>query len=735
MVKFLGKISDTVEQSTPWWPEPKSKKDLSPNIITIVFDDTGWSDFGCFGSEINTPNIDNLSKNGLRYTNFHVTPLCSPTRASMMTGLNHHKIGMRNLSDTDTGFPNSRGVVNKKFPFLSERLRKKGYGTYMIGKWHLAPAHELTPAGPYENWPIKRGFDRYYGFLGGCTDQYLPELVQDNHMIDPPEQVGYHFSEDMVEKAKTYMQDHVTFRTNTPFFLNFCFGATHAPIQVDRKYIDPYVPVFEKGWDQTREDRLRKQKEMGLIPKDTELVPRNSKVRPWKQLNDDEKKLYTRLQASYAGFLEHSDEQIGKLVSELERLEILENTIIMVMADNGSSPEGGENGAVDVNAPYGRAPENVADMIGRLDDIGGPKGPAHYPEGWAVAGNAPFRRYKQWVELGGVRSPLVVSWPNGINAPGSCRNQFLHIVDLAPTLMEVSGKNISNQFDGSSFFPTFSDATVPSPRNVQYWEMFGRRAVYADGWKAVSEHEKGDDYDKDIWRLYNTKNDFSECHDVALKHPNKLKKMKEIWWAEAKVNNVFPLDDRSIVDIIDFRQPNGLMSRKEITLYPNQGHIPQMSMITSSERSMKITVNFSNYTSGTEGVLISSGESLGGYSLYILSGKLYFEHIRMGKRMEINGMLPKILKSCSLKMNVQADYSAKIDLKANDNQIGHGRIPRISNHLSFYGMDIGRDAAQRVSKNYETEFVFPKNKLKKISMRFYDNLNAEELASSIELTE
>lgn len=735
MKDFFGKIGQTIKDSYPWWPEIQNKDSNLPNILTIVFDDTGWADFGCFGSEIKTPNIDALSKIGLRYTNFHVTPLCSPTRACMLTGLNHHKVGMRNLSDTDTGFPNSRGTIRKDVPLLSERLREEGYGTYMLGKWHLAPAHELTPAGPYENWPISRGFERYYGFLGGCTDQYLPELVQDNHMIDPPIKPGYHLSEDMVEKAKTYLQDHKAFRNNTPFFLNFCFGATHAPIQVDKKYIDPYVSIFEKGWDQTRKDRLRKQKEMGLLPANTDLVPRNSQVKSWDKLNNDERTLYTRLQAAYAGFLEHSDEQIGKLIDELKRLNLFNNTIILVMADNGSSPEGGEHGAVDVNAPYGRAPEKVSDMIDRLDDIGGPKGPAHYPEGWAVAGNTPFRRYKQWVELGGVRSPLVVSWPDGINDPGQYRDQFLHVVDLAPTLMELSGKNITNEFDGSSFLATFHDKAAESPRNTQYWEMFGRRALYSNGWKAVSEHEKGDDYKDDKWFLYNTKEDFSECHDLALKYPIKLSEMKNLWWQEAKKNEVLPLDDRSIIDIIDFRQPNGLMSKKEITLYPNQGHLPQMSMITSTERSMKLTIYFQNYSFGDEGVLISSGENLGGYSLYILKNKLFFEHVRMGNRINVSGELSENHNQCSLALDVQFDFSAKVSLTSNGDKIGKGIIPRISNHLSFWGMDVGRDAVKRVSNNYSSEFLFPKHKIEKIVINFFEDLSSEKLASAIKYSE
>lgn len=734
MSDFPGKIGMTVQDSVPWWPE--AARDASvPNIVTILLDDTGWSDLGCFGSEIRTPNIDALAKNGLRYTNFHVTPMCSPTRASFLTGRNHHAVGMRSLADTDTGFPSGRGAVRPDVPLLSERLRDRGFGTYMVGKWHLTPAHEITPAGPFKDWPANRGFDRYYGFLGGCTDHYTPELIQDNHCIDPPEGEGYHLSEDLVDQAIVYLRDHVAFRKNDPTFLNLCFGATHAPIQVDRSYIDPYVPIFEKGWDQTRADRLERQKALGLVPPDTELVPRNPEVPPWDTLDDDAKRLYVRLQAAYAGFLEHADAQIGRLVAELEKLGLLENTIIVVFSDNGASREGDEHGAVDVNAPYSGAPESVAEMIGRLDDIGGPNGPAHYPQGWAMAGNTPFRRYKQFVELGGVRSPLVVSWKGGIKAKGERRDQFLHVVDLAPTLMHLTKAGSPRGFDGASFTGTLNDPAAPAPRRVQYWEMFGRRAVYADGWKAVAEHEKGDDYDHDNWHLYDTRNDFSECHDLANSNPEKLAELKEIWWAEAKANDVMPLDDRTLVDILSMRQPGGLMSEHEIVLRPGQGHIAQVSMVTASERSMEITAHFTRALEGVEGVLLSSGEDLGGYSFFIKEGKLVFEHVRIGKRSTTEAALPAGVSRCTAVLHVHDDKSADIRLFADRKPLAQGRIDHISGHLSFFGIDVGRDVGRSVSHAYARPFAFPPDLLDRVVLRYFGDVEAETLAAMMEATE
>lgn len=735
MKHFPGKIGRTVQDSTPWWPQKRTDETLPPNIITIVFDDTGWSDFGCYGSEIRTPHIDALAARGLRYSNFHVTPMCSPTRASMLTGRNHHNVGMRCLSDSDTGFPNGRGAVPTDVPMLPELLRERGYGTYMVGKWHLTPAHQVTPAGPVENWPANRGFDRFYGFLGGCTDHYTPELFQDNHGIEPPGREGYHLSEDLAERAIAYLRDHTAFRKKEPFFLNFCFGATHAPIQVDRRYVDPYVDVFEKGWDRTRADRLARQKTLGLAPESTELAERNPEVPAWDRLDSDTQRLYTRLQAAFAGFLEHSDEQIGRLVAELKRLDLFDNTIIMIISDNGASREGDEHGAVDVNAPYSGAPESVADMIGRIEDIGGPNGPAHYPQGWAMAGNTPFRRYKQFVELGGVRSPLVLSWPVGIRRSGEIRDQFVHVIDLAPTLMDFSGHQPTCRFDGASIGATLNRSDAPAPRSIQYWEMFGRRAIYSDGWKAVSEHEKGEDYAADRWRLYDTGSDFSECHDLAAAQPEKLKELQDLWWTEAESNSVMPLDDRTLVDIIVFRQPNGLMSEREIALHPGQGHIPQLSMVTATERSMEITAHFDGPWHGDEGVLISSGDDLGGYTFFIKDGQLIFEHVRLGRIDRVEADMPNGAKRCSVTLHVSDTKSAQVRLFADRRTIGKGRIETTSSHLSFWGLDVGRDVGRTVSEAYAAPFAFPTQRLDRIVMRFFEDVTAETLAAMVEASE
>lgn len=736
MHRFLGTIGRTVQDSVPHWPERTRPGAKPPNIVTVIFDDTGWADFGCYGSEIATPTIDRLAAEGLRYANFHVTPLCSPTRASLFTGRNHHAIGMRCLADTDTGFPNGRGSVPASVPMLPALLREQGYATFQVGKWHLTPAHEVSAAGPFATWPLARGFDRFYGILGGCTDQYVPELCQDNHMVPPPRSEGYHLTEDLCDRAIGYMRDHASLRGGDPFYMNLSFGATHAPIQVPRRFIDPYIPVFAKGWDRTRADRLERQKAMGLVPQGTVLAERNPEVPAWDSLDAEQQRLYTHLQAAYAGFLEHADRHLGRVVAELDRLGLAENTIILVMSDNGASREGGDNGAVDVNAPYSGQPQSVADQLARLDAIGGPDGPAHYPQGWAMAGNTPFRKYKQFVELGGVRAPLVLRWPAGIAARGAVRDQFLHVIDVAPTLIGLLGGDTETGFDGRSFQATFDEAAAPDPRSAQYWEMFGRRAVYADGWKAISQHEKGDDYDHDGWALYDMRADFSESRDVAAEHPQKLAELVDLWWHEAERNGVMPLDDRTLVDIINFRQPNGLMARERITLYPGQSHVPQYSMITASERSMQIAATLSRPLSARdEGVLLASGGGNGGYVLFLKDGRLHHEHAFLGQRSQVSGAVPEGARALSAVLHVAEDSSATVQLFADRHRIARGSIGRTANHLSFWGLDVGRDVGGPVSPAYEGAFPAPGDLIDRIDLSFFEHAEAEDIAALMEATE
>lgn len=737
---FGGRIGETVADSAPHWPNPteEANRGGQPNILLVVFDDTGWSDFGCFGSEIATPHIDALAQRGLRYSNFHVTPLCSPTRACLLTGRNHHAIGMRFLSDVDTGFPNSRGFIRSDVRTLPQRLQPEGFGTFMVGKWHLAPRHEMTPAGPFHNWPLGKGFEKFYGFLDGATDQYAPELVQDNQPIELAPEEGYHLSADLADRAIRFIADQQSFGSGRPFFLQLAFGATHAPFQAPRETIAPYIPIFEKGWDQTRIDRLERQKSLGLVPSDTMMTERNTGVPAWSSLTAQERLLYTHLQAAYAGFLTHADQQLGRLLSALERMGISDDTVVIVMSDNGASREGGKDGAVDVNGPYSGRRETVEEQLKRLDQIGGPLGPAHYPEGWAMVGNTPFRRYKQLVDLGGVRSPLVVSWPRGISTPGEVRNQFVHAIDIAPTVLSLVGQPMEPDLDGRDFSHTFAQPQAASPRGVQYWEMMGHRAIWHEGWKAVTEHVMGQSLEEDKWRLYDTRVDFSEAHDLSQSHPEIVKRLARLWWEQARTNDVLPIDDRSLVELIRLRTPLSSHNRQAIVLRPDQSIVPFSTRLTGTDRSFVIHVDLCNRADLDEGVLVASGSIGGGYVLYIRDNRLCFEHVCLGQRVRCIGERAAPLGASAVGLRLQRaqdGHEGSAELWQDGEVVGSVTIPYTSSHLSFFGLSVCRDATSQVGTAYEGTFDYPQTGVEKIRIEFLDAASAVAAAAVISKSE
>lgn len=739
---FGGTIGPTVANSTAWWPGEVAPGRPRPNVVLVILDDTGWADFGCFGSEIQTPTIDRLAGDGLRYTNFHVTPLCSPSRASLLTGRNHHQVGMRFLAHVDTGFPNSRGRVVKGAATLPEVLRGTGYSTFLVGKWHLAPKHETGPTGPHDNWPLGRGFEKFYGFLDGCTDQYAPELVQDNHIIEPPVRPGYHLSEDLVDHAIRYVTDQVAFHPAKPFFLQVAFGATHAPLQAPQRYVDKYVPVFAKGWDRTREDRLRRQKALGLLPADTQLTERNEGVPVWEELSEDERRLSVRLQAAYAGFLEHTDEQLGRLVDHLERLGILDDTLILVLSDNGASHEGGPSGGVSVHSSYLGIPRRLEDELAQMDEIGGPNGPSHYPEGWAMASNTPFRRYKRYVDAGGVRSPLVVRWPARARDRGGVRHQFAHAVDVMPTVLDLLGIEMPRgdtgiaalPLDGTSMAGTLDDPDAPPPRNAQYFEMFGHRAIWHAGWKAVAVHHPGQPYEADVWRLYHAERDPAECRDLAAALPAKLRELQDLWWREAARNNVLPLDDRSMRALLDASTPGATFSHASFVFYPGQSHLPTYSGLNGTNRPVRVTAELARGRPEDEGVILASGGESGGFVLYVLGDRLVFEHRFLGEARVATSRLPVPLGETRVgyELTPLADGRARVRLHLDGAPVGETELPLTVDRPSFWGLDIGRDAVTRVSPAYASrgDFAFPDGALRRVALEVLDAAPTEAVAQA-----
>ena len=543
---FPGVIGRTTDESSPAWPAPVRAPKGSPNVLMIVLDDTGFAQLGCYGSPIATPNLDVLATNGLRYNNMHTTALCSPSRSCILTGRNHHSNGMAAITELASGFPGYNGTVPFENGFLSEMLLPHGYSTFMVGKWHLIPSNQETGAGPYDRWPLGRGFERFYGFLGGDTSQWYPDLVYDNHQIEPPAtpEQGYHLTEDLADRAIEFIDDAKQVDPDKPFFLHFCTGATHAPHHVAKEWADRYSGVFDDGWDAYRERTFARQKELGVVPPDAELSRHDPDVPEWESLSPGARRLAIRLMEVFAGFLTHTDHHIGRLLDFLRAIGELDNTLIMVVSDNGASAEGGVTGTTNEAQFFNNVPETVEESLAIIDEIGGPKTFNHYPWGWTWAGNTPFRRSKRETYRGGASDPFIVHWPRGIKAQGEIRSQYAHIIDMVPTVLDVLGvpapptvRGVTQSpLHGVSFAQTFDDASSASRRHTQYFEMLGHRAIYHDGWRAVcpwpgpSFAEAGIPFgqpissetlsklDAEAWELYHVEVDFAENHNVGSEH-------------------------------------------------------------------------------------------------------------------------------------------------------------------------------------------------------------------------
>lgn len=625
-----GKIGRTVADSTPWWPQPVRGPAGSPNILLVLFDDVGFSDFGCYGSPIRTSAIDRLAAEGLRYSGFHTTAMCSTTRAALLTGRNHHSVGMGCLANFDSGYPGYRGKISREAGTLAEILRENGYRNYFCGKWHVTPMSEVGSTGPFDGWPLGRGFDRYYGFMNAETDHYTPELVLDNSSVPTPGsfETGYHLTTDLADHAIQFIADHIAQRPDLPWLTWMALGACHAPHQAPRSLIDSYEDVFATGWDIEREVRLATQKDMGLVPRDTRLPPRNTGVLPWSNHSEDERRLFVRLQSAYAAMLDHADQQIARIVDFLDRTGTRDNTIILVLSDNGASQEGGPLGAVNTLGSYNLQEESFQVKMERIDMIGGPGSHANIPHGWAMASNTPLKRYKQNTHGGGIRDPLVISWPQGIEARGEIRHQFAHASDLLPTLMDVIGVQVPERIngiaqmpiEGTSFAKSFKDASAPSKARAQYFEMFGHRGIWHDGWKAVAYHAPGTPFDKDKWELYHLDRDFSETRDLAADEPQRLNAMKELWWRQAEAHKVLPLDDRFGPRFAE-NAARILGDRRRFIFHKGVGHVP--TDLAPDVRSRSYMIDASVKMTGSDnGVIISHGDATTGYVLYVRDGHL-----------------------------------------------------------------------------------------------------------------
>jgi len=713
-VEFGGVVGRTISESQPWWPAPPQAPAGSPNVVCIVFDDMGFADLGCYGSEIQTPNIDRLAEEGIRYSNFHTTALCSPTRASLLTGRNHHSVGMAGLANWDMGFPGARGSISPRAATLAEMLRPQGYNTFAVGKWHLTPMAEISAAGPFDQWPLQRGFDRFYGFLEGETNQWHPELTCDNHPIEAPTRPGYHLTEDLVDQSIGFIRGQQSVAPGKPFFLYLAFGACHAPHQAPGEFIEKYVPVFEKGWDLTREERLARQKHLGLVPADTQLAPRNEHVRPWDTLSTDEQRLYVRFQAAYAGMLEHADLHTGRLLAELDSLQLSDNTMVVLLSDNGASQEGSPFGTVNALRYFNGVRDSLDNNLAHIDEIGQGHLNNNYPLGWAMAGNTPLKRYKQNTHGGGVRDPLIMRWPRRIAARGEVRPQFHHVTDIVPTILEAIGLSApvevhglaQQPVEGTSLAYTWDSSAGPSRKPVQYFEMLGHRGIWKDGWKAVTWHRSGAPFGEDSWELYHLDSDFSECTDLSQEHPGKLQELVAAWTDEAERYSVFPLDDRR--GRWTSGNPYHPAERAHWVLYPGSGRIPGDVSPDVRNRSYSITAEVELPAGGAEGVLLAMGDSCGGYAFYLKDGHLIHDYNYLATHNLVVSDRPLPVGPCSLRFEMErtGEASGRGTLFIDGVAAGSAEIPVVYRaRTSFIGLEVGRSAQPAVGE-FEAPFAF-----------------------------
>jgi arylsulfatase len=713
----------------------------------IVLDDVGFGQLGCYGGLVDTPNIDRLADDGLRYNNFHTTALCSPTRSCLMTGRNHHSNAMAGITEISTGFPGYNGHIPHENGFLSEMLVEEGYNTHALGKWHLTPAESTSAAGPYDQWPLERGFERFYGFLGGDTDQYTPTLVHDNHQVEPPEtpDEGYHLTEDLADRAIEFIGDAKQVDPDKPFFTYFCPGACHAPHQVPQEWADKYEGEFDMGWDEAREQILERQKEMGVVPEETDLSPHNPDVDEWDSLSEDEQDLYARMMEVFAGFLEHTDAQIGKVLDYLEELGELDDTLVMLVSDNGASAEGGPTGSVNETRFFNNVPESLEDNLEAMGDLGGPEYFNHYPWGWTWAGNTPFRRWKRETHRGGASDPLVVSWPNGIETEGEVRDQFVHAIDIVPTILESVGVEEPDQIkgysqseiEGTSFAYSFDEPDAPEQHTTQYFEMLGTRAIYHDGWRAVhpwplgqritAEDLAATSLEDSGWELYNLQEDFSEAHDVADEHPEKVLELAQLWWTEAGKHDVLPLDGRSVERFAEARPQPGKL-RDRYVYYPGGQHVPENAAVRVFNRDHSITADVEMPDDGAEGaadaedaegVLLAHGSRHGGYSLFVEDDRLQYVHNYVAVEeyhVAADEEIPDDVTQLRMEFETtgEPDLSegkgapATVRLYYDDEQVGEGDLPTtipITMGLTG-GLSCGRDAVSAVAEQYRDRAPF-----------------------------
>lgn len=728
-----GRIGRDWRDSVPWWPQRPVPPPHAPNVVLVVLDDVGYAQLGCYGSDIDTPQLDRLAAEGVRLANFRATALCSPTRACLLTGRNHHRTGMGRVAELAMGFPGYWGRTGREHGYLSEILRAHGYATYAVGKWHLTPDDETHMGAPRDTWPLGRGFDRWYGFHGGETHQFVPALYHDNHAVRPPRGIdeGYHLSADLADRAIEFVGDLRAVDAGKPFFLYLATGACHSPHHAPAPWIERYRGRFDRGWDEWRTHVHARQLELGVLPAGTRLSARPPWVAPWEELGAQAKAVAARLMECFAGFLSYTDDQLGRVVRFVEDIGELDRTIVVVVSDNGASAEGGPTGSLNDVRLLNVDPAGIDELYARLDECGGPTTHNNYPWGWTMAGNTPFKRWKREVHHGGVATPCIVRWQT---APvGDVRSQFVHAIDVLPTVLELAGIEApdvldhvpQSPIDGTSFaYLLAAGASDAEGRHeTQYFETFGSRAIYHRGWKAVTYHpvapiyEDGIDpnapFDDDVWELYHVATDLSETEDLAAQRPDLVRTLVDLWWEEAGRNDVLPLDNRVLWTLVH-PKPDSRQPRDVHRYFPHGAPVPEAVAVNVRGRSHLVRA-IVDVPSGAkaEGTILALGSVLGGWSLHAMGGALRYVHNLYGKTVTTVES-PSVLGpgrhhvAADVELDLEG-VGATVTLSCDGRRFSSARVERFT-PAAFNGvgagLTCGEELGPAVGSGYEAPFRF-----------------------------
>jgi arylsulfatase len=772
--EFKGKIEVDIRASEPDWgpfAAPTAPQD-SPNVLYLVWDDTGIATWDCFGGLVDMPAMSRIADRGVRLSQFHTTALCSPTRASLLTGRNATTVGMATIEEFTDGFPNCNGRIPFDTALLSEALTERGYNTYCVGKWHLTPLEESNLASTKRHWPLARGFERFYGFMGGETDQWYPDLVYDNHPVNPPAtpEDGYHLSKDLADKTIEFIRDAKVIAPDKPWFTYLCPGAGHAPHHVFKEWVDKYDGRFDMGYERYREIVLETQKKLGIVPSDTELSPMNpyldvkgpkgepwpfqDTVRPWDALSDDEKRLFCRMAEVFAGFLSYTDAQIGRILDYLDESGQLDNTIIVVISDNGASGEGGPNGSVNETKFFNGYIDTPEETMKFFDRLGGPETYNHYPIGWAMAFNTPYKLFKRYASHeGGIADTAIISWPNGIAAHGEVRDNYANVCDITPTVYDLLGmtppdtvRGIAQKpLDGVSFKAALVDPAAATGKDTQFYTMLGTRGIWRDGWFANTVHAATpsgwSNFDKDRWELFHIEADRSQCHDLAEQHPEKLEEMKALWFSEAAKYNGLPLADLNIFETMSRWRPYLVGDRSTFTYYPNTAEIGIGAAAELRGRSFCVLAEVTVDTLGAEGVLFKQGGAHGGHVLFIQDGRLHYVYNFLGEeeqRVSSGGAIPLGRHIFGVRYNrggtVPNSHTPLGEATLHIDDAVVGSYPDMKAHPGMFalaggGICIGRNTGSAVSRAYKAPYAFTGGSIAQVTVDLsgapYENLESE----------